>query len=50
MRKKVLRNFLNFFEVSGKLHSAKKCKRGTVWGFLKVNSVAKYKIIEEGPF
>ena len=34
--------FRNFFEVSGKSHSAEKCKRGTLWDFLNIHSVAKY--------
>ena len=42
--------FRNFFEVSGKSHSAKKCKRGTLWDFLNIHSVAKYQKIDGGPF
>ena len=34
--------FGTFFEVSGKSHSAKKCKRGEALGFLNIHSVAKY--------
>ena len=40
--------FSKFFEVSGKSHSAEKCKRGTLWDFLNIHSVAKYqKLMEE---
>ena len=34
--------YRNFFEVSGKSHSAEKCKRGTLWDFLYIHAVAKY--------
>ena len=39
-------NGKNFFEVSGKSHSAEKCKRGTLWDFLNIHSVAKYQKID----
>ena len=34
--------FRNFFEVSGKSHSAEKCKMGMLWDFLSIDSIAKY--------
>ena len=37
-----------FFEISGKSHSAKKCRRGTLWDFLKIHSVAKYQKLIRG--
>ena len=40
--------FLNFFEASGKSHSAEKCKRGTLWEFLNIHSVAKYQKFDGG--
>ena len=40
--------FRNFFEVSGKSHSAEKCKRGTLWDFLNIHSVAKYQKLMRG--
>ena len=40
--------FRNFFEVSGKSHSAEKCKRGTLWDFLNIHSVAKYQKLMGG--
>ena len=39
-----------FFEVSGESHGAEKCKRGTLWDFLNIHSVAKYKILKGDPF
>ena len=39
--------FRNFFEASGKSHSAENCKRGTVWDFL-IHSVAKYQKLMGG--
>ena len=39
---KKIRFFSIFFEVSGKSHSAEKCKRGALWDFLNMHSVAKY--------
>ena len=44
MRKKIL----IFFEVSGKSHSAEKSKRGTLWDFLNIHSVAKYQKLMGG--
>ena len=40
--------FRIFFEVSGKSHSAEKCKRGTLWDFLNIHSVAKYQKLMGG--
>ena len=41
--------FFDFiFEVSGKSHSTEKCKRGTLWDFLNIHSVAKYQKIDGG--
>ena len=40
--------FFSFFEVSGKSHSAEKCKRGTLWDFLNIHSVAKDQKIDGG--
>ena len=40
--------FRNFFEVSGKSHSAEKCKGGTLWDFLNIHSVAKYQKLMRG--
>ena len=42
--------FENFFEVSGKLNSAKKGERGAVWDFLNIHAVENYQKIEGGPF
>ena len=42
------KNFRIFFEVSGKSHSAEKCKRGTLWDFLNIHSVAKYQKLMGG--
>ena len=35
-----------FLEVSGKSHSAEKCRRGTLWDLLNIYSVAKNKKLE----
>ena len=40
--------FRIFFEVSGKSHSAEKCKSGTLWDFLNIHSVAKYQKLMGG--
>ena len=49
LRKKIPIFFRNFFEVSGKSHSAEKCKRGgTPWDFLNIHSVAKYQKLMGG--
>ena len=48
MRKKIPNFFSDFFEVSGKSHSAEKCKRGTLWDFLNIHSVAKYQKLMGG--
>ena len=42
-------SFQIIFEVSGKSHSAEKCKRGTFWDFLNIHSVTKYQKIDGGP-
>ena len=50
MRKPFSEFFRIFFEVSDKSHSAKKFKRGTLWDFLNIHSVAKYQKIDGGSF
>ena len=42
------KKFRNFFEVSGKSHSAEKFKRGDALGFLNIHSVAKYQKLMGG--
>ena len=41
---------LKIEEVSGKSHSAAKCKTGTLWDFSNIHYVAKYQKLKGGPF
>ena len=39
-----------FFEVSGKSHSDKKCRKGAIWDISNIHFNAKYQKIDAGPF
>ena len=46
----ILRKFRTKMRILKQFHSAEKCKRRDVLGFLKLQFVAKYQKIEGGPF